>query len=26
MVLGLDVIVYLNAQIRMARGAGVGYW
>jgi hypothetical protein len=24
--LGLDVIVYLNAQIRMARGAGVGYW
>jgi hypothetical protein len=24
--LGVDVIVYLNAQIRMARGAGVGYW
>jgi hypothetical protein len=24
--LGLDLIVYLNAQIRMARGAGVGYW
>jgi glycosyltransferase involved in cell wall biosynthesis len=24
--LGFDLLVYVNAQVRMARGAGVGYW
>ena len=23
---GFDLIVYLNAQLQMARGAGAGYW